>query len=85
MERAELLAALESVDFVTIFDEPDPLNTIKAVEPDILVKGGDWGDDEIIGSNFVKSCGGEVKRISYIEGSSTTNIVEVIIERYCRG
>lgn len=84
-ERAEMLAALESVDYVTIFDEPDPLNVIKALKPDILVKGGDWGDDEIIGSDFVKAGGGEVKRISYIEGASTTNIVETIVERYCRG
>lgn len=84
-ERAELLAALECVDYVTIFNEPDPLNTIKAVKPDSLVKGGDWSEDQIIGGEFVKSIGGQVERIPYIEGASTTNIIEEIVERYCRG
>jgi len=84
-ERAELLAALECVDYLTLFEEPDPLNAIKAIKPDSLVKGGDWNEDQIIGGDFVKSIGGQVERIPYIEGASTTNIIEVIIERYCRG
>ncbi len=84
-ERAELLAALDAVDFVTIFDEEEPLNVIRKIRPHFLVKGGDWGDDEIIGSDFVKSIGGDVLCIPYIEGASTSSIVEEIIERYCRG
>ena len=84
-ERAELLAALEVVDFVTIFDEPDPYNVINELKPDFLVKGGDWGEGEIIGSDIVIENGGKVIRLPYIEGSSSTNIVETIIERYCGG
>jgi len=84
-ERAELLAALECVDYVTLFDEPDPMNAIRAIKPSSLVKGGDWDEDQIIGGDFVKSIGGQVERIPYIEGASTTNIIEEIIERYCRG
>lgn len=84
-ERAEILAALESVDYVTLFDELDPLNVIMALQPDSLVKGGDWTQDRIIGSDFVKAYGGQVETIPYIEGASTTNIVEKIIEIYCRG
>jgi D-beta-D-heptose 7-phosphate kinase/D-beta-D-heptose 1-phosphate adenosyltransferase len=83
-ERAELLAALECVDYLTIFEEPDPLNAIKSIKPSSLVKGGDWSEDQIIGGDFVKSIGGQVDRIPYIDGASTTNIIEEIIERYCR-
>lgn len=84
-ERAEIIAALEFVDFVTIFDELDPLKVIEVLKPGSLVKGGDWEESQIIGSEFVKANGGQVERIPYIEGSSTTNIVETIVERYCRG
>ena len=84
-ERAELLASLEVVDFVTIFDEPDPYNVINELRPDFLVKGGDWGEGEIIGSDIVTENGGQVIRLPYLEGSSSTNIVETIIERYCGG
>ncbi len=84
-ERAELLAALDVVDFVTIFDEPDPYNVINELRPDFLVKGGDWGEGEIIGSDIVTENGGKVIRLPYLEGSSSTNIVETIIERYCGG
>lgn len=82
-ERAEVLASLESVDFVTFFDEPDPYHVINELKPDFLVKGGDWGEGEIIGSDIVKASGGEVLRIPFVEGSSSTNIIEKIIERYC--
>ncbi|MDH3973191.1 MAG: D-glycero-beta-D-manno-heptose 1-phosphate adenylyltransferase [Deltaproteobacteria bacterium] len=82
-ERAEVLASLESVDFVTIFDESDPYHVINELKPDFLVKGGDWGEGEIIGSDIVKDNGGQVLRIPFVEGSSSTNIVEKIIERYC--
>jgi len=84
-ERVELLAALDVVDFVTIFDEPDPYNVINELKPDFLVKGGDWGEGEIIGSDIVIENGGKVVSLPYIEGSSSTNIVETIIERYCGG
>lgn len=82
-ERAELLAALEVVDFVTIFNEPDPYHVIETLKPEYLVKGGDWSKEQIVGKDILDEYGGEVVVIPYLEGSSTTNIVEKIIERYC--
>jgi len=78
--RAEVLAALGCVDAVVIFDEPDPYHIIKELLPDVLVKGGDWSEDKIIGSDIVKSAGGKVARIPYIEGFSTTTIIKHIAE-----
>jgi D-beta-D-heptose 7-phosphate kinase/D-beta-D-heptose 1-phosphate adenosyltransferase len=77
-ERAEMIAALGFVDAVVIFDEDTPLMIIEYLVPDILVKGGDWGKNEIVGSNFVEKSGGEVRRIPYISGYSTTEIIEKI-------
>ncbi len=77
-ERAEILAALASVDFVTIFEEDDPLAVIKAVDPDILVKGGDWSADKIIGRDYVEARGGKVQTIPYVAGASTSGIIERI-------
>jgi len=75
-ERAELLAALECVDGVVIFDEDNPLKVIQYLVPNILVKGGDWEEDEIIGADVVKGAGGEVRRIPFISGHSTTDILK---------
>jgi len=80
--RAELVAALQCVDLVLIFDEDNPLRVIQELMPDILVKGGDWAPDEIIGSNVVKQAGGEVKRIPFVAGFSTTDIIDRIVEKY---
>jgi D-beta-D-heptose 7-phosphate kinase/D-beta-D-heptose 1-phosphate adenosyltransferase len=77
-ERVELLAALGCVDGVVIFDEEDPLEVITLLVPHILVKGGDWAEDEIIGADVVKNAGGEVIRIPFEKGYSTTDIVEKI-------
>ena len=77
-DRAELLAALAFVDCVVIFDEEDPLKIITYLLPDVLVKGGDWEEDEIIGADAVKAGGGEVKRISYVQGLSSTEIMNKI-------
>jgi rfaE bifunctional protein nucleotidyltransferase chain/domain len=82
-ERAENLAALESVDFVTIFDEPDPHKIISELQPDVLVKGGDWPVDKIIGRDVVEARGGDVISVGYIEGPSTTGIIEKIVRKYC--
>lgn len=79
-ERAELIAALEMVDYVTAFDEPDPLNVIKELKPDVLVKGGDWPKNEIVGADIVEEHGGKVAVIPYLKGYSTTQI----IERMCK-
>jgi len=80
--RAEILAALECVDLVLIFDEDNPLMVISDLLPDILVKGGDWAEDEIIGADVVKKRGGEVKRIPFVTGFSTTDIITKIVGLY---
>jgi D-beta-D-heptose 7-phosphate kinase/D-beta-D-heptose 1-phosphate adenosyltransferase len=81
-ERAEVLAALACVDFVTLFDEPDPLETIRALLPDFLVKGSDWAEDAIVGKEVVEQHGGRVVRIPLTEGASTTKIIERILANY---
>lgn len=78
--RAEMLAALESVDTVTVFDEEAPLRVIKALLPDILVKGGDWDEKEIVGSDVVLSQGGIVRSIPFEAGFSTTSLIGRIRE-----
>ena len=77
-ERAEVLAALEAVTFVTVFDDVSPLATIVAVAPDVLVKGGDWGLDAIIGRDEVEAAGGEVRSLPFVDGCSTTDVIERI-------
>jgi rfaE bifunctional protein nucleotidyltransferase chain/domain len=80
--RAYVLANLKPVDFVVIFDEDNPLNLIKTILPDILVKGADWVEDSIIGADIVKQNGGSVKRIKFVENNSSTNIIEEILKRF---
>lgn len=77
-DRAEILSALKSVDYTLLFDEPTPLNVIKALSPDVLVKGGDWTPDQIVGSDVVLAGGGEVRSLQFVEGRSTTSVVEKI-------
>lgn len=81
-QRAEVLAALECIDLVTIFDEPDPENLIRAILPDVLVKGADWAIDQIIGADIVSENGGRVVRVTLAPGVSTTAIIEKIISLY---
>jgi D-glycero-beta-D-manno-heptose 1-phosphate adenylyltransferase len=78
-ERAEVMAALESVDYVTIFDEETPRELIAALLPDILVKGGDWPVEQIVGREEVEAAGGKVLSLPYVEGLSTTDIIERIL------
>lgn len=78
--RAHMLAALEMVDAVAIFEEDTPLDLIKTVMPDVLVKGGDWKPEQIVGSDLVLAHGGEVRSLPFIEGYSTTNIERKILE-----
>lgn len=80
--RAELVAAVGCVDAVLIFDEDNPLNVIETLLPDMLVKGGDWQEEGIIGADAVKRNGGEVRRIPFVEGFSTTGLIEKIIRLY---
>ena len=77
-QRAEVLAALSCVDFVVIFDESDPLQLITAVQPDVLVKGGDWIINRIIGREIVEARGGAVKTIPLVPGLSTTALLQRI-------
>lgn len=77
-QRAEVLAALGCVDYVVIFNEPDPLKLITALEPDVLVKGGDWTMDKIVGRDVVEQRGGTVKTIPLVPGMSTTALINRI-------
>jgi rfaE bifunctional protein nucleotidyltransferase chain/domain len=80
-ERAEVLSGLEMVDYVTIFDETTPQEIIAAILPDILVKGGDWSLDQIVGRPEVEQAGGSVHSLPYLAGASTTDIIERILSR----
>jgi rfaE bifunctional protein nucleotidyltransferase chain/domain len=77
-DRCELLGAMEMVDFVILFNEPDPYDLIAAIQPDVLVKGGDWNSEKIIGADLVEEGGGRVVVVPYIKGFSTTEILERI-------
>jgi rfaE bifunctional protein nucleotidyltransferase chain/domain len=81
-ERAEMLLALACVDYTTFFEEDDPYNVIKILRPDVLVKGGDWAIDKMIGGDLVQSWGGQVMNIPVVEGRSTTNLIQMVRERY---
>jgi len=74
-ERAELLRALEVVDRVVLYDEPTPIEVVRALEPDVLVKGADWSADEIVGRAEVEAAGGRVVRVALVPGRSTSAII----------
>jgi D-beta-D-heptose 7-phosphate kinase/D-beta-D-heptose 1-phosphate adenosyltransferase len=77
-DRSAVLAALETVDYITVFDEADPLNLIKRIKPDILVKGQDWADKGVVGREFVESYGGKVVLAPLVEGKSSSATIEKI-------
>lgn len=77
-DRIELIGAMEMVDYVVLFDEPDPYRLIAAIKPSVLVKGGDWSADKIVGADVVAEHGGRVTVIPYLQGFSTTEIIERI-------
>lgn len=79
LDRAFVIDNLKTVDYVIIFNDETPYNLIKSVKPDILVKGGDWKPDKIVGSDIVIENGGEVKSLSFIDNYSTSAIVKKII------
>ncbi|MDP3790238.1 MAG: D-glycero-beta-D-manno-heptose 1-phosphate adenylyltransferase [Candidatus Omnitrophota bacterium] len=81
-DRAAIVAALSSVDFVTFFNEPTPESLIKQIAPDVLVKGGDWRKQDIVGSGYVESRGGKVYSIKFIKGYSTSQFINRIIKRF---
>ncbi len=84
-ERAEVVASLASVDYVTIFDELTPLELIEFLQPDVIVKGGDWAEKDIVGAEAVRRWGGRVAIMPEIEGASTTNVIEKILQVYGTG
>ena len=77
-DRAGILAALQSVDFVVLFSESTPIDLIKALKPDVLVKGGDWVVEQIVGYKEVLANGGEVRSLQFVEGRSSSDIIERI-------
>ena len=77
-----MVASLESVDYVTIFNELTPLELIEYLRPDVIVKGGDWVEEKVVGRESVRKWGGQVAIIPEIKGASTTNIVEKIKKVY---
>jgi len=77
-DRIELIAALEMVDYLVTYSEPDPYQVITAIKPSVLVKGGDWSADKIVGADVVEQYGGRVAVIPYLPGFSTTQIIERI-------
>ncbi|HRF78610.1 MAG TPA: D-glycero-beta-D-manno-heptose 1-phosphate adenylyltransferase [Flavobacteriales bacterium] len=76
--RAKVLSALRLVDAVVIFDQDTPLELIQAIAPEVLVKGGDWKEDQIVGAEVVKARGGEVRSLKLVDGFSTTALIEKI-------
>ena len=77
-DRAEMLSALGFIDYVVIFDEDTPYELIKKIQPDVLVKGGDYKPEEVVGKDIVEARGGQLELISFVEGKSTTNIIKKI-------
>jgi D-beta-D-heptose 7-phosphate kinase/D-beta-D-heptose 1-phosphate adenosyltransferase len=80
-DRIELIAAMEMVDYVIVFDEPEPTQLIAAIKPDVLAKGGDWSADKIVGAELVEQDGGRVVVIPYLKGFSTSAIIERIVKQ----
>ena len=81
-QRAQLMSALECVDFIVFFSEDTPKKLLETLRPDILVKGGDYTPDEVVGRDLVESYGGRLEVLPFVDGVSTTSIVNTIIERY---
>jgi rfaE bifunctional protein nucleotidyltransferase chain/domain len=81
-DRAYLLDNLKAVDYVMIFDDDTPYEMIKGIIPDVLVKGGDWKEEDIVGSDIVKGNGGEVKSLNFVGDYSTTGVIEKINKEY---
>ena len=81
-ERTEILSGLGCVDYITLFDEMDPLKLIASLRPNVLVKGGDWTKEQTVGKEVVERSGGEVVIIPFVKGASTSNLIETILKKY---
>ncbi len=83
-DRLGIIAALGSVDYVISFNQDTPLKIIKALKPDVLIKGSDWNIKTIVGADFVFSYGGRVSTVKFIPGRSTTNLIKTIAQRFSK-
>jgi D-beta-D-heptose 7-phosphate kinase/D-beta-D-heptose 1-phosphate adenosyltransferase len=83
-DRLKTVAALASVDFVVLFSEDNPLRLIKALKPDVLIKGADWSKKKIIGADFVESYGGKVLTVNLVKGRSTSALIEKIVRDFSK-
>jgi D-beta-D-heptose 7-phosphate kinase/D-beta-D-heptose 1-phosphate adenosyltransferase len=81
-ERAHILAALDCIDYVVIFEEDTPIRLLEALKPSVLVKGGDYTPESVVGKDLVESLGGRVELVEFVDGKSTTNIIEKILQTY---
>jgi D-beta-D-heptose 7-phosphate kinase/D-beta-D-heptose 1-phosphate adenosyltransferase len=81
-ERTEILSGLGCVDYIIVFDESTPMELISSLQPHILVKGGDWAKETIVGREVVERSGGKVVILPFVEGTSTSNLIETILKRY---
>jgi D-beta-D-heptose 7-phosphate kinase/D-beta-D-heptose 1-phosphate adenosyltransferase len=81
-ERTEILSGLGCVDYITLFDEIDPLKLITSLQPNVLVKGGDWTKEQTVGREVVERSGGEVVILPFVQGASTSNLIETILKKY---
>lgn len=81
-ERAFVLSNLRCIDYITIFEEDTPYEVIKKLVPDVLIKGGDWAKENIVGKDIVENSGGKIETIEFTNIQSTTNIIKTILDRY---
>ena len=81
-ERTEILSGLGCVDYITVFNEADPLKLITSLKPNLLVKGGDWTREQIVGREVVERSGGELVIIPFVKGASTSNVIDTILKRF---
>jgi len=79
-DRQRIIAALESVDYVVLFNDATPVKIIETLKPDIIIKGADWEKNKIVGADFVRSYGGKVKTIKFVPGRSTTKLIDKIVK-----
>jgi len=81
-ERAHILAALDCIDYLVVFEEDTPIRLLETLRPDVLVKGGDYTPDRVVGKELVESYGGRIELVEFVDGKSTTNIIEKILQNY---
>ncbi|MCB2210687.1 D-glycero-beta-D-manno-heptose 1-phosphate adenylyltransferase [bacterium] len=83
-DRARVMGALKAVDRVTLFEQDTPFELIETLRPDVLVKGGDWKPEDVVGKDVVEAHGGRVEIVPLVAGRSTTNVIAEVVKRYCQ-